>query len=172
MSLHVRRLAAHEWRALREIRLRALADAPTAFGTTHAEATAYSDAEWAQRAARGADGGESVTYIAITDNGEWVGMAGGILYPEEPRAADLVGMWVDPAQRGQGAGDALIAAVCGWARAAGALRLYLWVTDGNLPAQRLYERNSFAFAGRSAPLRSYPTLTESLMQRDLVPASR
>src|SRR5262249_25805235 len=42
----VRRLTRNEWREYRALRLRALADSPTAFATTLAEARAREDADW------------------------------------------------------------------------------------------------------------------------------
>lgn len=52
----------------------------------------------------------------------------------------LQDLFVDPALRGQGLGEALIAAVAEHARAAGATRYY-WLTQAhNATARRLYDR--------------------------------
>jgi ribosomal protein S18 acetylase RimI-like enzyme len=53
-------------------------------------------------------------------------------------------MWIAPAGRGQGVGDALMTAIEDWARAAGARVLKLSVVDGNDPAHNLYLRSGFA----------------------------
>ena len=79
--------------------------------------------------------------IASLD-GTPVGMAGG--FPEEESGAELVSMWIAPAGRGKGVGDALIAAVGAWAHGIGATVLKLSVADGNDPAHKLYLRNGFA----------------------------
>ena len=42
----VRAFEAHEWQTFRELRLRALADAPDAFARTLAQEKEFSDAEW------------------------------------------------------------------------------------------------------------------------------
>jgi hypothetical protein len=39
----IRRFAAHEWQSYKNLRLRALADSPDAFGRTLAEAQEYAD---------------------------------------------------------------------------------------------------------------------------------
>jgi hypothetical protein len=46
----VERVRAAEWRELRELRLRALADAPEAFASTLAREAAFPDDVWRQRA--------------------------------------------------------------------------------------------------------------------------
>ena len=49
----VERVRAAEWRELRELRLRALADAPEAFASTLAREAAFPDDVWRQRAQGG-----------------------------------------------------------------------------------------------------------------------
>jgi ribosomal protein S18 acetylase RimI-like enzyme len=56
-------------------------------------------------------------------------------------------MWVHPAGRGKGAGDALTQAVAAWSRESGARTLRLTVMDNNPAAAALYERNGFRFTG-------------------------
>jgi ribosomal protein S18 acetylase RimI-like enzyme len=56
-------------------------------------------------------------------------------------------MWVDPACRGAGAADALVASVLSWARAEGARAVRLAVIDTNVRARRCYERNGFHATG-------------------------
>src|SRR5262249_23529737 len=151
--MELRRIRSGEGLQLRDLRLRALADAPDAFSTTLAEARAYPEQDWDERAAGGAKGSERATFILI-DGGRWQGMAGGIRDPERPDTAELVSMWVAPDLRRQGGARALIGAVAGWARMQGVTRLELWVTDGNAPAVALYRREGFRNAGVSQPLPS------------------
>lgn len=54
--IFVRRVRAEESEALRDLRLRALADAPEAFSTTLAQAGRRSEAEWQAAVERGARG--------------------------------------------------------------------------------------------------------------------
>jgi len=57
-------------------------------------------------------------------------------------------MWVDPASRGSGAADALIAAVLSWAEEEGARVMRLAVIETNVRARRCYERNGFRPTGK------------------------
>jgi len=53
------RFAPHEWRIYRDLRLRALADSPDAFGSTFERERDRPDAEWADRLARAHRSGAS-----------------------------------------------------------------------------------------------------------------
>ena len=66
-------------------------------------------------------------------------------------SAMINGMWVDPSYRRKGIGRALLDAVIGWAKAQGAQRLELGVSEGNTPAIHLYEQLGFAEASRPMP---------------------
>jgi GNAT superfamily N-acetyltransferase len=69
-------------------------------------------------------------------------------------AAAMTAMWVDPRFRRQGVGDVLVKTLLEWARATGYSEMFLWVADGNLAAERLYERNSFARTGAVQEMRA------------------
>jgi ribosomal protein S18 acetylase RimI-like enzyme len=80
----VRRIGAGEGAALREVRLRALADAPLAFGSTHGREAAYPDAHWAGWAAE--SGGDAAGQaLFVVDPGE----AGNPGEPGAPGDPDL-----------------------------------------------------------------------------------
>ncbi len=164
--MNIRRILTHESARLREIRLKALADAPTAFGSTLAEAQAHPGDAWDHQAA---DEARSATRarFAAEENGRWYGMAAGFLIPEQPGTVQLVSMWVDPARRGSGVGTALVEAVVEWARGRSAKRVQLWVTVSNSQAKALYARTGFAETERVQPLPSDPRLQQVLMVREL-----
>jgi GNAT superfamily N-acetyltransferase len=138
----VRRATVEDWRPLRDLRLRALADSPDAFLTTLAEARERSDDEWQEWAAR------SVIYV----DDAFAGMAGGFV--TEDGDAMLWGMWVAPEGRGSGLAEALARAVVEWARGEGVPRVVLWVVIGNVRAERFYERLGFRPTGATARLRN------------------
>ena len=166
MSPIVRRIQPDEGRRLRALRLRALADAPLAFGSTLAKEEAFADPVWHERAARCAAGETAVTYVA-EDGDRWVGMVTGLMdEPDEPRL-EVVGMFVEPVARERGVGTALLDAVAGWARRRGAKRLHLWVTSTNDPAIRLYQRCGFRPTGKNKPFDRAPSLLECEMVKDL-----
>lgn len=159
-------MRADEWEALRDVRLRALADAPRAFSTTLAEAETRAEQDWRDAATRGAAGDRWATFVA-DDGGTFVGMASGYLPGEshETPLAYLMQMWVDPSRRRQGIGAGLIAEVLGWARSRGAARIRLDVVIGELPAIRLYERVGFRDTGRRARVRDDRDDVEMEMER-------
>jgi GNAT superfamily N-acetyltransferase len=130
-------IGADDWKPWRELRLAALEEAPYAFGSTLADWVDAPEQRWRDRL--NVPGAYQV--IASLD-GTPIGMAGGF-QTEDPQVAELVAMWVAPAGRGQGVGDAVIAAVEQWARGNGAHTLMLSVAIGNESAHTLYLRNGF-----------------------------
>jgi GNAT superfamily N-acetyltransferase len=156
----VRETVLADWQALRDIRLEALRDAPSAFASTYAGEAAHDEAHWRGRSSRG---GMFLAYLAGVS--EPAGLAGG--YQADPVTVELVSMYVRPPARGRGVGEALVAAVAGWADARQAASLHLWVTETNAPARALYQRCGFALTGERQPLPSDPSFSEVAMARPL-----
>jgi GNAT superfamily N-acetyltransferase len=144
----------------RAVRRRALEDAPDAFWETLEEEIARPDRDWTARLAMP----EAVTLVASVD-GDDVGLVMGLPHHEHAGDAGLYSMWVAPAARGQGAGEALIGAVIGWARAAAYPTLRLDVGDANLHAQRLYERMGFTPTGAVGTM---PAPRDHIAEHELV----
>jgi GNAT superfamily N-acetyltransferase len=167
-AVEIRRIRADEGLRLRTLRLHALGNAPLAFGSNLAREEAFPESTWHERAAGGASGAERATFIA-EDAGRWVGMATGVAHhPDgDDRSPMLIGMFVDPSQRGRGVGAALVERVMEWVRGLGAERVFLWATSTNRPAIALYERCGFAPTGERRPLDHTPSLSELLMIRRL-----
>lgn len=80
-------------------------------------------------------------------------------------SASMTAMWVDPRFRRHGVGDLLVKTVMEWARTARYDYMFLWVTDGNENAERLYRRNGFARTGADQEVR--PGRLEYEMSRKL-----
>lgn len=159
--MRARRIRPDEGVLLRSVRLRALEGAPDAFGTTLAQALAYPDEAWGQRASECASS-DAISLFFVEDGG----MAGGFFEAGDPMPP-LISMWVEPEARGLGGAEALIEAVAAWARERGAARLQLWVTETNAPAIALYRRAGFLDTGETQVLPSNPALRERRMVRDL-----
>lgn len=141
------RLAPDEGPRLKEVRLRALAEAPYAFGRTLAEESAKDDAFWAERLANPA----VATFVAEKD---WqdVGLVTAAPLPNGPSdAIGLYGMWVDPSARGLGVGAQLIHRLIDWARAQGYRKVLLGVVENNHHAIALYTRLGFTLTGEASP---------------------
>jgi ribosomal protein S18 acetylase RimI-like enzyme len=148
MTPVVRRIAADEVDLARDIRLRALRDAPLAFGSTYEREIAFERAEWERRVAENAAGERSVAFIVEPRDG----LAVGALDAADATVAHLYAMWVAPEARGAGAARALVDAVVAWARERGARLIETTVAEGNVAASALYERSGFVDTGRREPL--------------------
>jgi GNAT superfamily N-acetyltransferase len=158
--IDVRRVGPDEWTELRDVRLRALADAPYAFASTHAREVAFDETEWRRRI----DGGP--WWLARVD-GVPVGIVACYLTSDDGDVRHLVAMWIDPAHRGSGAAAALVEAVCRWAADDGGRVVSLWVADGDDRARRFYERLGFSGTGERQPLPSNPHIGEERLERAL-----
>lgn len=161
--MDVRRLRADEWQRWRDFRLAMLQEAPYAFGTSYAQAAAFTEDEWRERTQRMATSDETVMYV-VEEAGDWLACAGGYV---EDGVPNVFGVWTRPEARGRGAARQAIEHVIAWAGATGAGEIRLWATDTNDTARRLYERLGFAPNGSVQPLPSDPTLTESEWSRPL-----
>ncbi|MGV9614566.1 GNAT family N-acetyltransferase [Nocardia xishanensis] len=126
---------------LRDVRLRALADAPGVFGANSVEAARRGEGEWRARVAGRAQ------FVAVVSE-EVVGAVAGVA-EHERGSVHVMSMWVDRRVRGTGVSDRLVEAVVGWAGTEGFGLVRLEVTEGNAAAERLYRRHGFVRSGRS-----------------------
>jgi ribosomal protein S18 acetylase RimI-like enzyme len=134
-------LASDDWPLWRELRLRALAEAPYAFGSRLDDWETADEARWRERL----DLADSRNLIARV-GGAPVGMATGVVVDG---VYELISMWVAPEARGVGVGDTLVVGVCEWARERGAREVRLDVVQTNAHAIALYVRHGFVDAGPS-----------------------
>src|SRR5687767_331434 len=132
----IQRLTVAEGERLRAVRLRALCDAPDAYGATYDESAARPLSNWMEQLAALA------TFVAVLDEVD-VGLVRGGPYEGKPGAAMLYSMWVAPGARGTGIGESLVDAVADWGRSQRHTRLYLNVCDHNAHAVALYARKGF-----------------------------
>jgi GNAT superfamily N-acetyltransferase len=158
----IRQVRADDGPAFRAIRLEAIADSPTAFGSSLAETQSRPPQYWEQRVASAAAGHDNVLFVAESAAG-WVGIAGGYADANAAGSVDLISMWVNPAFRGQGIGKRLVGQVVAWAHQHGANQVALWVTEGNASACTLYAGCGFKETGELQMLPSHPELSEKRM---------
>jgi ribosomal protein S18 acetylase RimI-like enzyme len=147
------------------IRLRALLDSPSAFGSTYAREIQFSQQDWEQRA-RNVDGIHAIGYLA-SENGEYCGLAICFLDETNPSTADLRSMWVAPTHRRSGVGAEIVNAIAIWATTRGATTLTLMVTSSNSAATSFYERLGFTKTGRTQPHPNDAQLLEYEMKKPL-----
>jgi ribosomal protein S18 acetylase RimI-like enzyme len=140
------------------VRLRALQDAPHAFGSTYAREIQFTDTEWVQRVERW-NGESGVGFLAM-DEDIGCGIAGSFLDQKDATSAHLISMWTAPTHRERGIGRLLVNAVADWARSRDAHILLLMVTSNNERAIRFYERLGFTRTGRIEPYANDPDVIE------------
>ncbi|GAB4051638.1 GNAT family N-acetyltransferase [Catellatospora paridis] len=166
MTYVVRRTEPGEWQQLRALRLEALQDSPSAFGTTYADAAALADEVWRQQAEQSATSSTSAMFIAAAQDGRWVGMAGAAPLDDVPGTACIHGVYVAPAHRGRSAGLAtrLMDVAIRWTRDnTDASWLTLGVHEDNVRAQAFYRRIGFTETGKIVPFRLDPSKNLHIM---------
>jgi GNAT superfamily N-acetyltransferase len=138
----IRALNAEDWQAVRDVRLRSLADAPEAFTSTSDRELAYDESKWRDLAVTG-------RWFVADDDG-LVGVAVGVDgWSGDRNRRELVGMWVAPTHRGQGIAGQLLATVKAWAASEGATTLTLGVREGNKRALAAYTSMGMLLSGHS-----------------------
>src|SRR5450756_2302678 len=165
MNVEIRRIHAGEGPQLRVLRLRALADDPSAFSSTYAREELFPETRWVQWAKESAAGDDHALFLAIVD-----GISRGLIGAAraEPigdledrllarstgeHGVGLYSMWTDPEYRGHGLGRRLVTTSIAWAESIRAPYVALWVIRGNDRAISLYRAPGFVEAEtvRSAP---------------------
>ncbi len=166
----VRALTPDDYALYRDVRLRALATDPDAFGSTYERESAFTDDDWRARLVGGdrrasffIDELDDIEGLAVT------GVAGtaGIFFSEWDPQPMVVAMWVDPAARGRRCGGRLLDAAIEWARNTEATEVVLWVVRDNAPAIALYTRHGFIASGKVDTVPSNPCAEELEMRLPL-----
>lgn len=159
-SVAVRRVRSDEWQAVRELLLESTSDpdANIAFLETPAQVAARSEQFWRERAELAAGSETAAQFVAVVDDA-WVGSLSVLVRATgqtdhlgrfvDDRRADVVGVYVNPAHRGTGAIDLLLAAAAEWVTSLGLTRLSLDVHRDNPRAQGAYRRAGFVPTGET-----------------------
>jgi len=159
--IELQRLTPEDWRVIRDVRLRSLADAPQAFTSSVERESQFDEETWRDRTT-------TCQWFVANDHGEIVGVAGGLDgWSGEPSKLELVGMWVAPSHRGQGIARRLLHCVALWARSEGATTLSLGVREGNEAAHLAYDSMGLRSTGQTMPVWNVPTESIEIMEMDL-----
>lgn len=141
------------WETWRDLRLRALATDPDAFGAALAIEAGHTEPDWRATLTH-------LRAVVALDGDVPVGI--GATYPDGEDHA-VVAMWVVPEARGHGIGTVLLNHVLDSLTGRPG-SVVLWVADGN-PARRLYERAGFVDTGERAPIRPGASLGKARLRR-------
>jgi ribosomal protein S18 acetylase RimI-like enzyme len=157
-SFRVEVLKEHEWSRLRDIRLSALRDYPSAFLASHEREAAYDEQRWCQEFSRGE------WNIMLADNKE-IGLLG--VTREQAMSSQecyLEYLWVAPAFRRSGVASMLLRTVLDRLRDSGVHTVWLYILDGNQEARRLYQRFGFQSTNERHLLPDHPAGSEEGMK--------
>jgi ribosomal protein S18 acetylase RimI-like enzyme len=146
----IHRIGPDDWALFQEIRLRCLADAPDAFGSTLERELAFTESDWRQRLT-------GPVYVVLDPGPVSVG---GIF----DNGGDLTvwGMWTEPSHRGRGHARRILDNLI-----APGVEAELHVNTANAAARGVYERYGFAATGEVEPLRpgSDQTMERMVLRR-------
>jgi len=160
--MEIVRLSPDDWALFRDLRVAALTEAPHAFGSTLEMERQLREADWRIKLATRAQ------FIARAHGAAAdalpLGTVGAYL---EVEVIDLISMWVAPGARRTGVGAALVERVVRHAQDLGCLEVRLWVSAGNVAAERLYTRCGFVRTGLVQPIRPGEPRGEAEMVRAL-----
>jgi ribosomal protein S18 acetylase RimI-like enzyme len=161
----IERIVPRNTLVFKEVRLRALQDAPMAFGSTYATECQLTYLDWSKRVERW--NGEFGAGFLAMDEGHACGIAGSSLDEKDATRAQLISMWTAPTHRGRGIGRLLVNEVVKWAHGRSARELRLMVTSTNELAMRFYEGLGFTRTGRTQPYPNDATMIEYEMSRPI-----
>ncbi len=140
----IRRLSPEDVGIWRAIRLEALATAPQAFSSRHADWVDRPLADFAARL-------DTAAIFAAWAGGTLAGCAALTPDTEDRHRAWVESVFVRPASRGKGVADSLMAAIVNEARDQGLTDLLLDVGAANGPARKTYQRAGFDRLGDRPP---------------------
>src|SRR5919112_588763 len=140
--IEIQVLSPDDWPQWRELRRAALAETPEAFGSSLADWSGPGDTpqRWRARLA------DVPLNLVLRLDRRPAGMVSAVP-TADPGEVEVISLWVAPAARGRGVGDAALREVLDWAERRGARSVVLSVRAQNAPAVRLYRRHGFVDAG-------------------------
>jgi GNAT superfamily N-acetyltransferase len=159
--ISVRRIKVGEGELYKQIRLRALREAPYAFLSTYASALERSAENWREQADRSAEGKDRATFFAFSED-ELVGLAALYRDPDRADTGEILQVWIAPEQRGTGLAVTLLDEVLDWGRQNGFNRFLANVTQKNDHALRFYLRYGFRLFRAASP-----EIPENLLVKDI-----
>lgn len=148
-----RRIQSGEADLFREIRLKALQDAPYAFSSTYDSAIQRSAESWREQADNSAQGSDRATFFAFSEEAP-IGMAALYRLKDQADAGEVLQVWVTPEFRGKQVAWDLMDVIFNWAGKNNFRRIIAGVTKVNPRAVKFYSR--YGFSEMDEPLSNVP----------------
>jgi L-amino acid N-acyltransferase YncA len=142
--LDVETLAADDWKILRDVRLRALEDSPTAYISSRQTEMVWTEARWRRTF-------EGALWVVARGRQEIVGLTRSVRVERRPAfERHLESVWVEPGHRRTGVLRTLLRYLI---ELEPDVREWLvWVLTDNVEARTVYERLGFQSTGERQPL--------------------
>ncbi len=153
----IRRIRLGEASLFKQIRLEALLDSPSAFGSTYESARQRSAESWQRQADSTAQGSDRATFLAFADDDPDRPIGIMALYRNEDgtgvrsKSGELLQVWVSPQYKGHGVAAAILEAVCVWAGRNDFDTIVAGVASGNTRALSFYKKHGFRQTSSVAP---------------------
>jgi ribosomal protein S18 acetylase RimI-like enzyme len=123
-ELRVRVLAQQDWPVYRAVRLAALLESPGVLGRTHDQEAAADETFWRGQLT-------CARRVVAELDGRPCGVVSVGQFSEEPEAAELFDLWVDPTARSTGTAGRLVDTAVALAAADGVQQIYCWAGTEN-----------------------------------------
>ena len=162
----VRPATVNEWKAWKELRLKALQDSPQSLGELYADAAKKTDDEWKGKMQEVASSSIADTLFAIIGE-QPVGMMYVFVRNDQKNTGGIGGLWVSSEHRQQGIGKDLVLAALDWLTKKHLKRVTFWNNKDNPTSSAFYEKIGFVYSGVEKPLESDPSFTIGEMVKDL-----
>ena len=168
-KIALRQLTREDWHVLRDLRLRALRDAPEAFAQSLAATEALTEMEWRQQAITLTEANYCIALLAFHE--QPIGIIEMSVDHLWQNAGYLGGMWVAPEARRTGVGSRLLEKGLEILQQWGLAHVRFCVARHQLHAISLYRRFGFRETGVQKPLPSNTKLRSSKWRRHSPKAS-
>ena len=145
-----------DWKELRSVRLRALADAPKAFVSEHGREVGWLEEDWRSAI-------QQARWVVARTGHDVIGVARSSQDPESPERRYIEAVWVAPEFRRLGVGRRLVRWLIDRERKSGIEEILLWVIESNVYARCFYFRLGFRSTGRRQPIPGRENRTEELL---------
>jgi ribosomal protein S18 acetylase RimI-like enzyme len=156
LRVRLDRVTPSDWSELRSVRLRALADAPTAFISEPDREADWQEDDWRSVI-------EQARWVVARTAHGVVGVARSKQDPESPQRRFIEAVWVEPEFRRLGVGHRLVRWLIDSELRSGIKEILLWVIVGNAHARSFYVSLGFRPTGRRQPVPGPENRTEELL---------
>jgi len=158
--IEVKKIEKDDFEIYKSLRIRALTEAPYAFGETLDNARIKPIDWYRSEAIRWSKSEVSTVFLAFNQKTA-IGLVGAF-FEKETNRSFICSMWVDPEFRGISVGNSMVAKATNWLKERGGTSVNAWVAESNNSAIRFYKFLGFVATNEKEVLPSNPEESEML----------